>query len=292
MTAVPRQASSQVHVVSRLNAWQQYLEVLKSVQRCRFLSTTTCKPLDCVKMTLILNQCHSIHTASLPLNLDNRWEMLMIARCFAVCMITLSLSVVGPAIYAEEPQVDSEILSIQAKIEKVFSEHRAENDFPGVAISFVLADGRTGVVTCGMANVEENIPVTSSDRFLAGSVGKMFVAAVTLQLVENGKLSLDDRVEKWIGDEPWFQRLPNAPELTVRSLLNHTAGLPEYYDQAGIADEIKGNPNREWTPYDRLKYVLDQKPLFAVGEGWSGFRLQASDFSFQVSGFRFGIPEV
>lgn len=120
-----------------------------------------------------------------------------------------------------------------------------------------------------MANVEENIPVTSSDRFLAGSVGKMFVAAVTLQLAEEGKLSLDDRVEKWIGDEPWFQRLPNAPELTVRSLLNHTAGLPEYYDQAGIADEIKGNPIREWTPYDRLKYVLDQKPLFAVGEGWS-----------------------
>ncbi|MBN8600153.1 MAG: beta-lactamase family protein [Planctomycetes bacterium] len=193
----------------------------------------------------------------------------MIARCFAVCMITLSLSVVGRAIYAEEPQVDSEILSIQAKIEKVFSELRAETDFPGVGVSFVLADGRTGVVTCGMANVEENIPVTSADRFLAGSVGKMFVAAVTSQLAEEGKLSLDDRVEKWIGDEPWFQRLPNAPELTVRSLLNHTAGLPEYYDQAGIADEIKGNSNREWTPYDRLKYVLDQKPLFAVGEGWS-----------------------
>ncbi len=43
------------------------------------------------------------------------------------------------------------------------------------------------------------------------------------------------------GDEPWFHRLPNASELTVLSLLNHTAGLPEYYGQAGVDDEIKGN---------------------------------------------------
>lgn len=193
----------------------------------------------------------------------------MIARYFAVCVMTLVLGVVGPAIFAEEPQVDSEIQSIQAKIEKSLSEQRAKADFPGVGVGFVLADGRSGVVTCGLANVEENIPIKPSDRFLAGSVGKMFVAAVTMRLVEDGKLSLDDRVEKWLGDEPWFRRLPNASELTVLSLLNHTAGLPEYYGQAGIADEIKANPHRQWTPYDRLKYVLDLTPLFAVGEGWS-----------------------
>ncbi len=116
--------------------------------------------------------------------------------------MTLVLGVVGPAIFGDEPQVDSEIQSIQAKIEKVLREHRAKADFPGVSVGFVLADGHLGAVTCGMADVEENIPITPSDRFLAGSVGKMFVAAVTLQLAEDGKLSLDDRVEKWMAMSP------------------------------------------------------------------------------------------
>ncbi len=193
----------------------------------------------------------------------------MIPRYFAICVMLLVLGVVGTAIFAQEPQVDPEIQSIHARIEKALSELRAKAAFPGVSVGFVLADGRSGAVTCGMADVEENIAITPSDRFLAGSVGKMFVAAATLQLAEDGKLSLDDRAEKWIGDEPWFHRLPNASELTVLSLLNHTAGLPEYYGQAGVDDEIKGNPDRQWTPYDRLKYVFDLKPLFAVGKGWS-----------------------
>ncbi len=157
----------------------------------------------------------------------------MIPRYFAICVMLLVLGVVGTAIFAQEPQVDPEIQSIQARIEKALSELRAKAAFPGVSVGFVLADGRSGAVTCGMADVEENIAITPSDRFLAGSVGKMFVAAATLQLAEDGKLSLHDRAEKWIDDE------------------------------------IKGNPDRQWTPYDRLKYVFDLKPLFAVGKGWS-----------------------
>jgi D-alanyl-D-alanine carboxypeptidase len=69
--------------------------------------------------------------------------------------------------------------------------------------------------------------------------------------------------------EPWFGRLPNARELTIRSLLNHTAGLPEYFEQEGFAAAIKADPDRVWSPAELLAFVLDRKPLFPVGKGYS-----------------------
>jgi D-alanyl-D-alanine carboxypeptidase len=67
-----------------------------------------------------------------------------------------------------------------------------------------------------------------ADRMLAGSVGKTFAAATALQLIKEGKIKLDDKIEKYLGGEPWFARLPNAKEITVRQLMNHTSGLVRY----------------------------------------------------------------
>src|SRR5262249_38600874 len=61
---------------------------------------------------------------------------------------------------------------------------KAEGTCPGVTVGFILADGRSTGVSVGLADVEAQIPLKPSDRFLAGSIGKTFVAAVTLQLVE------------------------------------------------------------------------------------------------------------
>ena len=47
-------------------------------------------------------------------------------------------------------------------------------------------------------------------------------------LIKDGKIGLDDMIEKYIGKEPWFSRLPNAKDVTVRMLMNHTSGLVRY----------------------------------------------------------------
>ena len=90
-----------------------------------------------------------------------------------------------------------------------------------------------------------------------------------LQLVEEGKIGLDDALEKWLGREPWFARLPNAKQLTIRCLLNHTAGLPEYFEQKGFVEAVKADPDKVWKPAELVAYVLDAKPLFEAGKGWS-----------------------
>jgi D-alanyl-D-alanine carboxypeptidase len=52
-------------------------------------------------------------------------------------------------------------------------------------------------------------------------------------------------------------------------LLNHTVGLPEYFEQKGLTEALKADPDREWTPAERLAFGLAAKPLFMVGNGWS-----------------------
>lgn len=163
----------------------------------------------------------------------------------------------------------SEFENLKQRVQAKIDDLKLKAEFPGISVGFVLADGRTAGLASGLADVEKKTALKPSDRLLAGSIGKTFVAAVILQLVEEGKLKLDDRLEKWLGMEPWYSRLPNGKELTIRVLLNHTAGLPEYFEQKGFVEAVKADPDKVWAPSELVKYVLDAKPLYAVGKGWS-----------------------
>lgn len=164
---------------------------------------------------------------------------------------------------------DPEIQALCQKIQTKIDAWRSKARFPGVCVGFVLADGRSAGVASGHTDIEKEVALKTTDRLLAGSVGKMFVAAALLQLMEEGKIRLDDPVSNWIGKETWFDRLPNSKNMTVRSLLNHTAGVPEYFEQKGFVEALRADADKEWTPFGRLSFVLDAKPPFPVGEGWS-----------------------
>ena len=164
---------------------------------------------------------------------------------------------------------DQEFVKLRDRVQAKIDDLRGKAEFPGVSVGFALADGRSAGVVSGLADVANNVALKPSDRLLAGSVGKTFVATVVLQLAEEEKLDLDDLLVKWLGKEPWFDRLPNGKEITIRSLLNHTSGLPEYFETNGFVEAMKAKLDREWTPGERMAFVLDTKPLFAFGKGWS-----------------------
>lgn len=164
---------------------------------------------------------------------------------------------------------DQEFEKLRDRVQAKIDDLRGMADFPGVSVGFALADGRSAGVVSGLADVEGKVAFKPSDRLLAGSVGKTFVATVVLQLAEEEKIDLDDLLVNWLGKEPWFDRLPNGKDITLRALLNHTSGLPEYFEANEFVDAMKANLDREWTPAERMAFVLDAKPLFAVGKGWS-----------------------
>jgi D-alanyl-D-alanine carboxypeptidase len=137
---------------------------------------------------------------------------------------------------------------------------------PG-AIALVRDGDRTTRLTSGYGNLKTRAPIRAGDRFRIGSVTKTFLATVVLQLVGEGKLSLEDTVERWL---PGL--VPNGREISVRRLLNMTSGLFDYLvdgDPTVAKPYLAGNFTYTWRPRELVEIAVSHKPKFAPGAGWS-----------------------
>lgn len=179
--------------------------------------------------------------------------------------LRLRSSVAGSKDRANDAEISALRASLQAKLTEL---HKAAS-FPGATIGFALPDGRSASVSVGLADVENKIPLKPTDRMLAGSIGKTYVSAVMLQAVQEGKLDLDAKIERWFARDTWFPRLPNAKDITLRMLMNHSSGIPEHVLDKDFIAAMKKDPDRIWKPEELIAYILDAKPLFAAGHGWS-----------------------
>lgn len=99
--------------------------------------------------------------------------------------------------------------------------------------------------------------------FLAYSCTKTIIATLTLLLCEAGRCRLDTPVSRW------FPELPMASAITIRHLLGHTSGLPDYGGLADYHRDVKRSPSRPWTDMEFLERTLAQGMLFKPGEGWA-----------------------
>lgn len=141
---------------------------------------------------------------------------------------------------------------------------------PGASLALVLPDGAELTLALGTDEPQGGRPLTPADRLLSGSIGKTYVSAAALLLAHEGRLDLDELVAaRFEGEDPeWVRRVPNAGRVTLRQLLSHRSGIPEYVYQAAFARDL-ADPERTWRPEDLLAYVHDLEPLFAPGAGWA-----------------------
>lgn len=111
----------------------------------------------------------------------------------------------------------------------------------------------------GLADRETQQVLMPDDRFRVASITKLFIAVVTLQLVQEGKLSLDAPISQW------RPRVPASDAITVRHLLEHTSGLFNYTES-----EIVEQPDAiQLSPDDILSIAIAQAPTHAPGEAWA-----------------------
>ena len=158
--------------------------------------------------------------------------------------------------------------ALQNALQLKLDEWHKSAGFPGATFGVVLANGESFGLAVGFSDRDAKKPMTPNDRMLAGSVGKTFAAATALQLIAERKIGLDDRIEKYLGSEPWFSRLPNAKDITVRQLMNHTSGLVRYEFKEQFTKDLTANPNKIWKPTELVAYLLDEKAPFEAGKGW------------------------
>src|SRR5882724_9750937 len=116
----------------------------------------------------------------------------------------------------------------------------------------------------GLANVEENVPISPQTVFDVGSVSKQFTAASILLLERQGKLRLDDDLRKYIPELPDYSR--GSQKITILHLLNHTSGLRDYVSLFLLAGIHYDNVT---TDDDALAIIVRQKGLnFSPGSDW------------------------
>jgi D-alanyl-D-alanine carboxypeptidase len=131
---------------------------------------------------------------------------------------------------------------------------------PGVIVA--TRDGRRSLTLArGLGDVRRRVPLAAGDRFRIGSLTKTFVSTLALQLVEQGRLSLDDSVERWV---PGL--VPNGAAISVRELLNHTSGLGDFEQAA--TPLILRDPSKTWTPEQMIAIGIAQGQSFAPGTSW------------------------
>ena len=186
-------------------------------------------------------------------------------------ILSLLLGVAAPALRAQAaaPAAVSVAAPLPERVASRLAELHRNAEFPGVVVGWVLPNGSTGAAAAGFSDREAKTPMRAHDRMFSGSVGKTYVAAVAFQLIKEGKFTLDDLAEKWLGGEAWFARVPNAKQLTVRMLLGHTGGVPEYYSQPSFNAQIKSDLYKVWQPHELIAHILDAQPTNAPGAAFS-----------------------
>jgi len=134
-------------------------------------------------------------------------------------------------------------------------------NIPGVIAAVWIPGKGTWIKGFGLANKSTGEAMDPSMLFRIGSLTKSFTATVILQLVDEGKLSLDDTLDKYITDPI----IPNASNITVRQVANMSSGLFNYTEDTTFLLAVKANPNRVWAPEELINYSIAHAPYFAPG---------------------------
>jgi len=149
----------------------------------------------------------------------------------------------------------------ERRLQRILNAQREAYAIPGLGAAVLFADGTRWTGGSGLAQLEERQAADGDTPFVVGSISKTFVAATIMQLAEEGTLSLDDRLARWLPDHP------RAAQVTLRQLLDHTSGEFNYFEHPAYNRRVFGEPAKEWTPSEILT-TFRSSPYFAPGTGY------------------------
>ncbi|MFD9357156.1 serine hydrolase domain-containing protein [Streptomyces sp. NPDC060031] len=140
---------------------------------------------------------------------------------------------------------------------------QSQREFGLNSVILRVSSGDREVLTTALGASMTGVPAEPSMHFRTGSVAIVYMGTVLLQLVEQGKASLDDPVSRWLPD------LPHGSEITLRMLGSSTSGLHDYVTDPAFLAELEAAPFRTWTPAEVIGIATRQPLLYEPGTNWS-----------------------
>ena len=173
-----------------------------------------------------------------------------------VAFVVAAAGVLGAAAGAQS--------SVSGETDRVVEAERTEQHIPGVGLA-VCREGKIVKASgYGLANVELDVAVTPETIFQTGSVGKQFTAMAILMLVEEGKLGLDDKINKYLTESP-----EKWKDITVRKLLTHTSGIADYGGEEDTMNKGVINFRKDYTEEELIQAFAGMPLDFAPGAKWN-----------------------
>ena len=131
---------------------------------------------------------------------------------------------------------------------------------PGALVGLALGSGEARRIASGVASVETRMAIRTDHRMRIGSVAKLVVATLVLQLVDEGKLRLDDPISKYVAD------IPHGDRITLRMLGTHTSGVFNPLADANFRKRINANPGAERSFAEVMRVVRDNADAAEPGK--------------------------
>ena len=147
------------------------------------------------------------------------------------------------------------------EIDAVVAEFMKEHGSPGAMVGVWTAEGTAFTKMYGLAGISPERAMSEKMEFRIGSVTKTFTGVLVLQLADEGLLSIDDPVSKFV------EGIPDGDLITVRMLLNHTSGIFNYGADVKLNEAIVADPHKVWTPEELVGAGIANPPYFAPGQG-------------------------
>jgi len=138
---------------------------------------------------------------------------------------------------------------------------------PGVAITVYSNEGWWSSAS-GFAKIEDKTLMQTCHLQYLQSISKTYMAVGILKLYEQGKIDLEAPMTKYL-PEKFSRYISNAEQITVRMLLNHTSGIPEYNSVAAYVTKLLQQPDYPFSPEDYLKYIDGKSLDFAPASKYS-----------------------
>jgi D-alanyl-D-alanine carboxypeptidase len=175
----------------------------------------------------------------------------LVAAIAATLLLTLGVATTASAAFSPGDR-----RQLTAIVKKQMTELRQ----PGVNVGIWIPGRGAWVRSFGVADRTTGEKLRLNDRFRIASITKTFTATAALQLVDRGKLALDDTLERYIPG------IPNGTQITIRNLLGMTSGIYDYTMDEQFGKEFDANPRMPFDLDDVIAIVKRHEPAFAPGE--------------------------
>lgn len=191
-----------------------------------------------------------------------------IIACMLVCLTTLYLSCrksfVGKTDPCQANYADSSFKHPKRAIFQAILDKYKKKGLPGIAVLIEDEDG-VWMGGAGKADIAGGIDFKPCTISKVASITKMMFATAVMQLREQGKVNLGDKVSKWL-DPEIVKHVENTDKATIRDLMQHSSGVYDIISDADFYLGVLNNPNKKWEGKDLIKFAYDKPRMFEYVE--------------------------